>query len=217
MTRILADTNTAPQKVRIFEENTQDSANAGILDAEQLELSKLVNARFYCAEIQVPNTYVKKTDVNGNETTEAVWDHNDPKFADFDMVETTQTNPDSGMNTVTHQFVTSFHITRWPERWRAYKDGRQLGAEGIAIEKLTSIPASAHNLLKEAGIFTIEQLAKAPNAGSLVLQGNAFQSAARKYLEGSASTKTAELEDQVAELKEQIAELLAATKAKAAK
>lgn len=217
MTKILADGNNAVQKRQIYEDNAQSAADAGILDAEQLELSKYVNAEFYTAEVQVPNAYVETLDSNGNKINEPVWDHSNPKFAEFDMVRVQVPNAASGTPTIVDHYVTQFHIKRWPDRWKAYKQGRTIGADGTPIEQLTSIPRSAHDKLKEVGIFTIEQLAKAPDAGNLILQGNMFQGIARKYLEGSQSNKAAELETEVAELKAQLAELLAATKKTATK
>lgn len=213
MTKILDAGNNVVQKQQFLEENIQTTADGGILTLEELELSKLVNAEFFSAEIQIPNEYIViSVDTNGTQNKEAIWDHADPKFKDYDMVRVQVPNPDSGVPTVVVQHVTPFHIKRWPDRWKAYKQGRTIGADGVPIEQLSSIPVSAHMKLKELGIFTIEQLAKTSNAGNLMLGGNAFQAAARKFLANQQGSKADELEVELADMKAQLAELLAATK-----
>lgn len=210
---ILADSNDTPQIETHLANDDQTVADYGVLDAAEMDRSKYVNARFYRARVQVPNSYV----VDSEGRSEAIMDHTNPAFKEFDMVCTTTPEPKVGTPTVTHQYVTDFHIKRWPDRWKAYKSGQTQGADGVPLTELTSIPTNAITSLQAAGVFTIEQLARHSSAGSVIHNGNVFQAAARRYLSEKEGNKTQELEDQIAELKAQMAEFLAASKAKATK
>lgn len=207
---ILADTNPTQPKRVIYAEDQQNTADYGILTPAEIEASKYINAEFYTASIQVPNDYVTVADGS----REAVFDHNKPVFKDFDMVRITLPEAASGGATITDQYVTPFHVKRWAERWQAYKSGKAQGAEGIPLTELTSIPPNAVTKLQAAGVFTIEQLARHPDAAAIILNGSLFQTAARKYLSEQDTSKTQHLEDEVSALKEQLALLIEATKTK---
>lgn len=211
--KIIDATNNVPQKRVLYSENPQEEADYSVLTPDQIEHSKLINAEFYVAAVQVPNSYVK----NADGVNEPVYDHSNPVFKDFDMVRVVLPEKDSGGQTIVDQYVTSFHIKRWPERWRAFKSGQSQGVDGVSITELTSIPQAAITRLQAAGVFTIEQLASHSSPGSLVHNGAIFQSAARKFLSGRDEGKAQRLEDEVQELKAQLAELLASSKAKSAK
>jgi hypothetical protein len=210
-TPILADSNPNVQKRTILAEDTQTAADYEILTPAELELSKYVNAEFYTASVQVPNGY----SVLADGSSEAIYDHSDPVFKDFDMVRISTPNAASGAPTVTDQYVTSFHIKRWPDRWKAYKSGTTKGVDGIPITDLTSIPPGAITKLQAAGVFTIEQLARHPDAGALILNGVLFQTAARKHLSQQETSKSDQLKAELEDMKAQLAQLLEATKTKA--
>ena len=209
-TPILADSNPTQQKRVIYAEDQQNTADYGILSPAEIEASKYINAEFYTASVQVPNDYITVADGS----REAVYDHNNPKLQDFDMVRITNPETASGGATIIDQYVSPFHVKRWPERWRAYKSGKTQGAEGIPLTELTSIPPNAVTKLQSAGVFTIEQLARHPDAASVILNGNLFQTAARKFLSEQEVSKTQHLEDELSTLKDQMAQLLEANKTK---
>ena len=213
--KILADGNKEVQKRTILAENATQNAYAAILTPEEMEASRYVNAEFYTAAVQVPNDYVVVAkDALGNDVREAAYDHSNPKFQDFDMVRVRSFDSASGITTEVDHYVTPFHIARWPERWKAYKAGQSVNVEGVAIDQLSAIPEAARLKLKEAGVFTVEQLAKLSNPGSVIMNGVAYQGVARKFLTEQGHSKTEQLEVELAELKAQMAELLKVTKTK---
>lgn len=209
-TPILSDSNPTAQKRVIYAEDQQNTADYDILTPSELEASKYINAEFYTASVQVPNDYV----VLADGTSESIIDHQNPVFKDFDMVRITNPETASGGATIIDHYVTQFHIKRWPDRWRAYKSGKTQGLDGIPLTDLTSIPPNAVTKLQAAGVFTIEQLARHPDAASVILNGHLFQTAARKFLSEQDVSKTQRLEDELAVMKEQLAQLLAAPKTK---
>lgn len=207
---ILADTNPNQAKRVIYAEDQQTTADYGILSPSEIEASKYINAEFYTASIQVPNDYIPVADGS----KEALYDHKNPVFSDFDMVRITTPESASGGATITDQYVTPFHIKRWPDRWKAYKSGKTQGTDGIPLTELTAIPPNAVTKLQSAGVFTIEQLARHPDAAAVILNGNLFQTAARKFLSEQETSKTQQLEDELSSIKEQLAQLLEASKTK---
>ena len=213
--KILADGNREAQKRTILAENTVQSSYAAILTPEELEASRYVNAEFYTASVQIPNSYdVVAKDALGNDVRSAVYDHTNPQFQDFDMVRVRTFDSASGITTEVDHYVSPFHIARWPDRWKAYKAGKSVNVEGAPIDNLTAMPEAARLKLKEAGVFTVEQLAKLSNPGTVIMNGAVYQGLARKYLTEQGRNKTEQLEEELAELKAQMAELVKATKTK---
>lgn len=211
--KILADGNeVAATQKRVMMAEDQQASFDQILTPEELEASRFINAEFYTASVQVPNshTFVGK-DERGNDITEAYYDHSDPKFQDFDMVRVRVFDSSSGITTEVDHYVSPFHVARWPDRWKAYKAGKQVGPDGASIDQLSGIPPAAKAKMKETGIFTVEQLARLSNANTVISNGAAYQAIARKYLSQVGDSRTAELEDEVETLKAQMAELLKAT------
>lgn len=215
--QILAEGNNTVQSQVFLQEDQQNTADGGILTYEELENSKLINAVFFSAQVQVPNDYAETKDQFGTTSKEAIWDHTDPQFADFEMIKVTTPNHDTGIPTEVIHYVTPFHIKRWPDRYRSFKAGLGISIDGTPIEQLSTIPKSVIPTLQAAGILTIEQLAKAGNAGHLIMNGNAYQAAARKFLAALPAAEAEELKSELAELKAQMAELLAAQKVKPTK
>jgi hypothetical protein len=209
--QILAESNATVQKQVIYAQNAQADALYDVFSPSELENAKSIRAEFYTAQVQIPNSY-DKTEAGASE---AVFDHSNPVFKDFDMVKIYA--PGEFGPTITECFVNDSHVFRWPERWKAYKSGRAANIDGHPITDLTSLSRQVITTLQSVGIFTIEQLARHVNPGALILNGISYQASAREFLSSKGETHAQKLEGEIAELKAQMAEFLAAAKAKATK
>lgn len=105
---------------------------------------------------------------------------------------------------------------RWPEAWRAYKEGRQQSMEGTSLEVL--FPASPEVVmnLKANNIYTVQQLANYPDSSEFKF-GLTFKLRAQQFLDGLKGNRFHEMEkiasdarNEVAELKAMVAQLSAA-------
>ena len=102
---------------------------------------------------------------------------------------------------------------RWPEQYRAYKEGREQIGDGTPLEVL--FPASPEIVLnmKANHIHTVQQLANYPDSGSMGF-ATTYKQRAQQFLKGLEGNKFLEMEqmaknaqNEVAELKAMVAQL----------
>lgn len=97
---------------------------------------------------------------------------------------------------------------RWPELWRAYKDGREQSMSGTSLEVL--FPGSPEVIanLKANNIYTVQQLATFPDSSEFKF-ALTFKQRAQQFLDGLKGNRFHELERENQNTKSELAEVKA--------
>lgn len=113
--------------------------------------------------------------------------------------------------------VNQSHIDRWPDHYRAFKQGHEAPIEGTPLNQWPSISASQAAELKALNIHTVEALAQLPDTGiqRIGMGGRELVKKAVAFLEAAKDTAAAQkyaaenerLRNDVEMLQQQIKEL----------
>ncbi|MBL4680861.1 MAG: hypothetical protein JKY88_09080 [Pseudomonadales bacterium] len=137
-----------------------------------------------------------------------------PIFEDREFVEIHI--PGDNKSVVVHK-VDQIHIDRWPEQYRAFKDGSEVPLEGSPVKEWPILTASRVAELHALKIKTIEQLAELKDASidRIGMGGRELVKQAQAYLDVNKDTANAQkyaaenekLHDEIDMLKAQIKEI----------
>lgn len=110
-------------------------------------------------------------------------------------------------NAIVHERVKPHHRDRWPERYRAFKESREMPSEGTPLEEWAAVSASQVMELKSHHVRTVEQVATlSDNQLKTVcpMGGFALREKAINHVSGQskAEARIAELEAKLAALLE---------------
>lgn len=111
------------------------------------------------------------------------------------------------------QPVNNQHIERWPDQYRRFKEKQQQVHEGTPLEEWPQMTPARVSSLKDANIFTVEQLANLPDSQAKSV-GPDFQTMKHKakgYLESAEESvsreRLSQLEARIRELEAENEEL----------
>lgn len=107
--------------------------------------------------------------------------------------------------------VNDHHKKRWPDQYKAFKEGQEVPLDGYPIEQWPQVSRAEVDTLKSLGVRTVEDLVGAPEE-NIRRAGSSFLNLKYKATEfiknhGSEQQKIAELEDENEELKKRLDKL----------
>ena len=136
-------------------------------------------------------------------------------FEDREIVEV---HVPGDMKSVVVHKVTQKHIDRWPQHYKAFKEGLEAPVEGYPLTEYAALTASKVAELRHLKIKTVEQLSELTDSAisKLGMGGREMVKKATAFLEVSADATAAQkyvvenqrLSNEINLLKEQIAELI---------
>lgn len=90
--------------------------------------------------------------------------------------------------------VNQSHIDRWPDHYRAFKQGQEAPVEGTPLSQWSSLPAYRAAELKALNIHTVESLAQLPDTGiqRIGMGGRELVKKAQAFLETAQGNAAAE-------------------------
>lgn len=115
-----------------------------------------------------------------------------PRFDEVEMVEVLV--PGDRLNTPVFQ-VTNEHRKRWPNAYKAFKEGQEGTVEGTPIEQLPGLTKSQAQELRYFHILAIEQLANMPDDLLMKAQpmsGRALRDKAKRWVDATAGSAVEE-------------------------
>ncbi len=95
---------------------------------------------------------------------------------------------------------------RYPELWRAYKDGREQSMSGTSLEVLFPGSPEVVANLKANNIYTVQQLAEYPDSSEFKF-GLTLKQKAQQFLDGLKGNRFHELERQAAQDRAELEEM----------
>lgn len=106
--------------------------------------------------------------------------------------------------------VTQEHKDRWPEQYRAFKDGQEIAVTGTPLEQWPILTPSAILTYKAQGIRTVEDFAAVPDGAlqNLGAGSRTMRDKARAYLDSAEAGAALEREGAARQAAEERATLL---------
>lgn len=108
----------------IQRDNTELASEESILTKQELAFSKELDAVFYLADEQVPNSYIDiGIDAYGFMVQKPVYDDANPKYIQQEMVKINMFNPKSLIAEEVHHYATPFQKKKYSNQYRKFIEG----------------------------------------------------------------------------------------------
>lgn len=116
---------TEKKSTRVIQrDNTELASEESILTKTELALAKELDAVFYLADEQIPNSYIDiGMDAYGYMVKKPVYDDENPKYIQQEMLKINMFNPKSLITEEVHHYVTPLLKKRFAHQYRRFIEG----------------------------------------------------------------------------------------------